>query len=85
MRGRTDIVYTSQIGDGHICIPLCVGLFSLFQPIPMPAFFQTSILILLGATAMHFIVIVTLGRLPRWASWLLLVAYSWFVYTGLAG
>jgi cation:H+ antiporter len=85
LRGRADIVYTSQIGDGHICIPLCVGLFSLYQPIPMPAFFQTSIMILLGATALHFIVVVTLGRLPRWASWLLFVAYAWFVFTGLAG
>jgi cation:H+ antiporter len=85
VRGRADIVYTSQIGDGHICIPLCVGLFALFQPIPMPAFFQTSITILLGATALHFLVIITLGRLPRWAGWLLLVAYAWFVYTGLAG
>ena len=84
-RHRADIVYTSQIGDGHICIPLCVGLFALFKPIPMPAFFQTGILILLGATVLHFLVIVATGRLPRWASWLLLAAYAWFVYAGLAG
>ncbi len=82
---RADIVYTSQIGDGHICIPLCIGLFALCKPIPLPAFFQTSILVLLGATALHFLAIITLGRLPRWASWLLLLAYSLFVYTGLAG
>jgi cation:H+ antiporter len=82
---RADIVYTSQIGDGHICIPLCVGLFALFKPIPLPAFFETSILILLGATALHFLVIVTVGRLPHWAGWLLLAAYGWFVYAGLVG
>jgi cation:H+ antiporter len=82
---RADIVYTSQIGDGHICIPLCVGLFALFKPIPLPAFFETSILILLGATALHFLVIVTVGRLPHWAAWLLLAAYGWFLYAGLAG
>jgi len=82
---RADIVYTSQIGDGHICIPLCVGVFALFKPIPMPAFFETSVLILLGATALHFLVIVTVGRLPRWAGWLLLGAYGWFVYAGLVG
>ena len=23
---RADIVYSSQVGDGHICIPLCLGL-----------------------------------------------------------
>jgi cation:H+ antiporter len=82
---RADIVYTSQIGDGHICIPLCVGLFALFKPIPLPAFFETSILIMLGATALHFLVIVTVGRLPHWAGWLLLGAYGWFVYAGLVG
>ena len=84
-KSRADIVYTSQIGDGHICIPLCVGLFALFRPIPLPAFFQTAMIVLLGATALHFLMIVTLGRLPRWAGWLLLVAYGWFVYAGLAG
>jgi cation:H+ antiporter len=82
---RADIVYTSQIGDGHICIPLCVGLFALFKPIPLPSFFETSILILLGATALHFLVVATTGRLPRWAGWLLLAAYGWFVYAGLVG
>lgn len=83
-RRRPDIVYTSQIGDGHICIPLCVGLFALFKPIPLPSFFQTGMLVLFGATALHFLAILVTDRLPRWASWLLLLAYSIFVYTGLA-
>jgi cation:H+ antiporter len=82
-RRRADIVYTSQIGDGHVCIPLCVGLFALFKPIPLPHFFETSILLLLGATVLHLLAVVATGRLPRWASWLLLLAYSGFVYTGL--
>lgn len=83
-RRRPDIVYTSQVGDGHICIPLCIGLFALFRPIPMPSFFETSMLILLGAVVLHLLAIVVTGRLPRWASWLLLLAYSVFVYSGLA-
>jgi len=82
-KGRADIVYTSQIGDGHICIPLCVGLFAIFKPIPLPDFFQTGIIIMLAATALHFLVVVTMGRLPRWAGWLLLIAYAWFVYASL--
>lgn len=82
-KGRGDIVYTSQIGDGHICIPLCVGLYALVKPIPMPDFFQTGVVILLGATAVHFLAVAVLGRLPRWAGWLFLLAYGWFVYAGL--
>ena len=31
-RGRADIAYASQIGDGHICIPLCLGLSGLLNP-----------------------------------------------------
>ncbi|MFA7300623.1 MAG: sodium/calcium exchanger protein, partial [Sideroxydans sp.] len=34
--GRTDIVVSSQIGDSHICIPMCIGLFALFHPIQLP-------------------------------------------------
>jgi cation:H+ antiporter len=84
-RGRPDIVYTSQIGDGHICIPLCVGLFAIFRPIPLPPFFQTSMILMLAAVALHLLTIVGAGRLPRWASWLLLLGYGYFVSTGLAG
>lgn len=80
---RGDIVYTSQIGDGHVCIPLCVGLYALVKPIPMPDFFQTGVAILLGATVLHFIAVAAIGRLPRWAGWLFLLAYAWFVYAGL--
>ncbi len=28
-RGNPEVVYTSQIGDGHVCIPLCIGLFPM--------------------------------------------------------
>jgi hypothetical protein len=35
--GRADIVYSSQIGDGHICIPMCIGLFALFSVVQVPA------------------------------------------------
>lgn len=80
---RADIVYSSQLGDGHICIPLCVGIYALFKPIPLPGFFSAGIVILLAATALHFLVIATLGRLPHWAGWLLMAAYGWFVIAGL--
>jgi len=83
--GRQDIVVSSQIGDGHICIPMCVGLYALFDPIRTPEFFQTSIIILLGAGAVHFVSIALFGRLPRLLGFGMLAAYAFFLYTGLVG
>jgi cation:H+ antiporter len=80
---RPDIVYSSQVGDGHICIPLCLGLCALFAPATVPGFFMTGLLILLGATVVHAVFVITQGGLPRWAGWLLIAAYAWFLYEGL--
>ncbi|WP_324725998.1 sodium:calcium symporter [Actomonas aquatica] len=82
-RRRADIVYSSQVGDGHICIPLCLGLFAVLQPVPLPDFFQTAVIILGGAVLVHGICLLTVGRLPRPIAAGLVVAYAWFVYTGL--
>lgn len=81
--GRQDIVVSSQIGDGHICIPMCIGLFALFDPIQVPAFFQTGITIILAAGAVHFFAIALLGRLPRFLGFALLSGYGAFLYQGL--
>ena len=80
---RADIVYTSQVGDGHICIPLCLGLCALFHPVPVPGFVETSLLLLLGAAVLHILFLLAAGGLPRWAGWLFLAAYGWFLYDGL--
>jgi cation:H+ antiporter len=80
---RADIVYTSQIGDGHICIPLCLGVFALIKPLPVPAFFELSMMLLLGVIAAHFIFVSLFGRLPRWAGGAFIGAYAWFLYAGL--
>jgi cation:H+ antiporter len=80
---RADVVYTSQVGDGHICIPLCLGLFALLKPIPVTGFFQTGLMILFGSVAVHGIFLLATGGLPRWVVALLIAAYGWFVYTGL--
>jgi len=81
---RPDIVYSSQIGDGHICIPLALGLCALWTPVAVPGFFQTGLLILLGATAAHAVLLLAFGGLPRWSGWVLAAAYAWFLYEGLA-
>ena len=82
---RADVVYTSQVGDGHICIPLCLGLFALVKPLPVTNFFQTGLLILIGSALIHGILLLLTGRVPRWAGAALTAAYGWFVWQGLLG
>ena len=84
-RRRADIAYTSQVGDGHICIPLCIGLCALVSPVPVPHFFVTGLAILIGAALLHMGCVLFAGGLPRWMGWPLLAAYAWFVGTGLLG
>jgi cation:H+ antiporter len=80
---RPEIIYTSQVGDGHICIPLCIGIFALYRPMLLPPFFKMGMLILLGATAVHFLFIALVGRLPRITGALLVAAYGYFLYKGI--
>jgi cation:H+ antiporter len=82
-RGNPEVVYTSQVGDGHICIPLCLGLFALYHPMHLPPVFETGMWILLGAAAFHFVMIALFGRLPRLMGWVLTGAYGVFLYKGL--
>jgi cation:H+ antiporter len=83
-RGRADITYASQIGDGHICIPLCIGLSALITPISVPAPFETGIAILIAAGVIHAVCIGLANGLPRWMGWPLVAAYTWFVATGFS-
>lgn len=82
-RRKPEVVYTSQVGDGHICIPLCVGLFALFHPLKLPDIFLTGIYIISGATALHLLSVGFLGRLPRLLGFALVVAYAYFLKAGL--
>jgi cation:H+ antiporter len=80
---RADIVYSSQIGDGHICIPMCIGLFALFAQIEIPAYFNIGILTILGACMVHLIFISIWARLPKWMGIVCVLGYVYFFYTGL--
>ena len=82
-RRRADIAYASQVGDGHICIPLCVGLAAMIAPLPVPKFFETGLALLLGAALIHTLCVLFADGLPRWMGWPLLAAYAWFVGAGL--
>lgn len=82
-RRKLEVVYTSQVGDGHICIPLCVGIYALFQPLELPAVFTHGVYLLGGATAVHLMFIGTMGKLPRIAGFALVAAYGYFLKVGL--
>jgi len=80
---QPEVVYTSQVGDGHICIPFCIGIFALFHPFAVPASFQLGVQLLAAATVVHFSCVAFFGQLPRVVGLLLLVGYGVFVAKGL--
>ena len=82
-KGQAEIVYASQVGDGHICIPLCVGLYALLKDMPVPPFFQLGMLLLIGATLVHFLFVALSGKLPRFMGLVLTASYGYFIYQGL--
>jgi len=82
-RGQPETVYTSQVGDSHVSIPLCIGIYALYQPMYVTDFFNTGMMILLGATLLHFLCVAIFGRLPRLVGLLLVAAYGAFLYLGL--
>ena len=81
--GRVDIVYSSQVGDAHICIPMCIGLFALFSQIQIPADMEKGIFIILGVGLIHLFFIGLLGRLPRIMGLVLTLTYGIFLYFGI--
>jgi cation:H+ antiporter len=81
---RMDVVYTSQSGDAHICIPLCIGIFATFHAISVSDFLQQSLLVLMGLCAVHLFFVVTIGRLPRIFAALFIAAFGYFLWSGLA-
>jgi len=84
-RGQPETVYASQVGDSHVSIPLCIGIYTLYHTMVMPPFFHVAMFILLGATLVHLFFVTVLGRLPRFAGWALVAAYGFFLWKGLLG
>jgi cation:H+ antiporter len=82
-RGNPEVVYTSQVGDGHVSIPLCIGIAALYQPVTVPPIFQAGIWILWLTAVLHFVCVAVLGRLPRFMGAVLLVIYFLFLIKGL--
>jgi cation:H+ antiporter len=84
-RKQPETVYTSQVGDSHVSIPLCIGIYALYHTMVLPNFFQTGMFILLGATLLHLFFVTIFGQLPKFAGWILVAAYGFFLYKGLPG
>lgn len=84
-RGQPETVYASQVGDAHVSIPLCIGIYALYHTMVLPAFFEMGMFVLLGATLVHFFFIAVFGQLPRLVGLVLVAAYGFFLYKGLLG
>jgi cation:H+ antiporter len=77
---RGDVVYSSQVGDGHICIPLCIGLYAVFNPLPVPDFLGNDLLFIAVIAGIHLGCVTLLKSLPRLVAVGLLGAYGYAIY-----
>jgi cation:H+ antiporter len=82
-QGEPEVVYSSQVGDCHVSIPLCIGIYALYHTMTLPSYFPAGVLILGSATVLHLGFVTLFGRLPRFFGWLLVAAYGVFLYKGL--
>jgi cation:H+ antiporter len=82
-RKRMDIVYISQIGDAHVCVPLCVGVFAVFHAFEVGAFLMQSLLIVMAICAVHLIFITVVRRFSRMFGLVFVSAFFVFIWLGL--
>ena len=82
-RRRADVVYSSQIGDGHICIPLCIGLSACLGAVGTPPLFRLGLELVIGLNLAHLVLLLFRGRLGRFGGGALVLVYAVFVYRGL--
>ena len=80
--GRSDIAYSSQIGDAHVCIPMCIGIYAVFSPVKLPASFEIGVWVIMGATLAHLFFLGLFGRLPRIVGAVLTAGYAFFILNG---
>ena len=84
-REQPETVYASQVGDGHICIPLCIGVYAMLAGAAsgVPPILGLSIMVLVAALALHLLLVAVFGKLPRMVGWLFLAAYGVYLWQGL--
>jgi cation:H+ antiporter len=84
-RGQPETVYASQVGDAHVSIPLCIGVYALYHTMVMTPFFHVGMFILFASTLVHFFCVAMFGQLPKIVGWILVAAYGIFLWKGLLG
>jgi cation:H+ antiporter len=84
-KGQPETVYASQVGDCHVSIPLCIGVYCMYHTMALPKFFEAGMFLLLGVTLLHIFFVVIFGQLPKFLGWILLAAYVVFLWKGLLG
>lgn len=80
---RADIVLSSQVGDGHICIPMCIGLFALFAPINVSVAHDIGMMTIIAICLLQLVFLTLFGRLPRAMGFFSVTIYGYFIYNGL--
>ena len=80
---RMDIVYASQVGDAHVCIPFCVGLFVVMRPFQVGEFLLQSLFILMGLFLSHLIFMMMIPKFSRVFAALFIAVFFVFIWLGL--
>lgn len=79
-RNQADVVYSAQAGDAHVCIPLCVGIYAVVQPLALPGDFMPAILMIAGVAAFHVVSLALFRRLHRISGLAMVGLYGAFLY-----
>jgi cation:H+ antiporter len=78
-RKRMDVVYASQLGDAHICIPLCLGLYAIFRDMPLEEGTGAGLLFIMVACVVHAASVGIYGQLHRATAAVLTFGYVVFL------
>ncbi|MGF1530554.1 MAG: sodium:calcium symporter [Puniceicoccaceae bacterium] len=82
IRGRAEIAYASQIGDGHICIPLALGIYASFHPLALTTEALWALQLLAVISALHLCFVIFKKSIPRAFGGFLVVCYGGLLGTG---
>ena len=77
---RADAVYYSQLSDAHICMPLCLALCAIFQPLALPTFLLDGLRFLAALALVHLLCLQLLKELPKLVAAGLLAVYAYALF-----